>query len=89
MRRALLGNWSERRIYIDVSAKPKLSSWVECLRFTLAYVAPSGNIIFTSTSLTTAPGMTVWMGKPTIYKPVLASYPAESARGESHPKVNE
>ena len=60
-----------------------------CLRSTLAYVAPSGNIIFTSASLTMAPGMTVWMGMPVIYRPVLASYPAESARGESHPRVNE
>ena len=29
MRRALLRDWSKRRINIDVSAKPQLSSWVD------------------------------------------------------------
>lgn len=52
-----------------------------------AYVAPSGKMILTSASSTTAPGISVITGTPTIHLPFFLSNPAESLRGESHPKV--
>lgn len=72
-----------------MSLQKQLSSLESILQFRLAHMAPSGNMIFTSASLTTAPGMTVCTGTARIYEPVVASYPAESASGESHPRVNE
>ena len=56
MRGALLGNRGERREDVDVSVETQLTNKArQPFSLQLAYVAPSGSIIVTSASLTTAP----------------------------------
>ena len=68
-------------------------TYVLCIRNLTLFIkpkthtAPSGKMIWMSALFTTAPLMGVMMGTSTVYLPVALSQLAESANGESQPRV--
>jgi hypothetical protein len=71
------------KLYFTANILQSIGHWVK----TETHVAPSGRIILTWASLTTAPGKGVIMDTSAIYFPVDLSKLKESPSGASHPSV--